>query len=82
MKLLSDTKSKIKLIALLLSSTLTVMAGAMTGVKEQVADSYAELIAKAGYVTLVSDIDILVKVMESQGNMRILLRKWRILKML
>jgi fermentation-respiration switch protein FrsA (DUF1100 family) len=32
-----------------------LVAGAMTGVKEQVAGSYAERIAKAGYVTLVLD---------------------------
>ena len=33
----------------------TLVAGAMTGVKEQVAGQYAERIARAGYVTLVLD---------------------------
>ena len=32
-----------------------LVAGAMTGVKEQVAGQYAERIAKAGYMTLVLD---------------------------
>ena len=32
-----------------------LVAGAMTGVNEQVAGHYAERIAKAGYVTLVLD---------------------------
>jgi fermentation-respiration switch protein FrsA (DUF1100 family) len=32
-----------------------LVAGAMTGVKEQVAGQYAERIAKAGYITLAID---------------------------
>jgi uncharacterized protein len=37
------------------SLPVVLVAGAMTGVKEQVAGSYAERIAKAGFVTLVFD---------------------------
>jgi alpha-beta hydrolase superfamily lysophospholipase len=55
----------------------------MTGVKEQVVGHYAEDIARAGYITLALDHRHFG---ESEGmqadSMRILLKKWRILKML
>ena len=37
------------------SLAAALVAGAMTGVKEQVAGTYAERLAKAGYVTLALD---------------------------
>jgi fermentation-respiration switch protein FrsA (DUF1100 family) len=59
-----------------------VVAGAITGVKEQVAGYYGERIVKAGYTTLVLDHRHFG---ESEGEPRQhedLQRKWRILKML
>ena len=62
-----------------------LVAGAMTGVKEQVAGQYAERIAKDGYVTLALDHRHFGESEgepKSQDNTKILQRNWRILKML
>jgi hypothetical protein len=59
------------------------VAGAMTGVKEQVVGSYAERIAKSGFVTLAIDLRHFG---ESEGenldSMKTLQRKWKFLRML